>query len=87
MKTKIYITGGSGLVGRNIIENLNPDKYDILTIDISELNLLNYLDVVRFLEQNKPDVVLHCAGKVGGIQSNILDPYGYYTENILMGVH
>ena len=35
---KILITGGSGMVGRNLIENL-PEKYEIL-VHKQQLNLL-----------------------------------------------
>ncbi len=87
MKTKIYISGGSGLVGKNIIENLDNSKYEILHPSSSELNLLNTDAVKKFLNHNKPDIVIHCAGKVGGIQANMINQFDYFTENILMGLN
>lgn len=87
MKQKIYIPGAHGMVGRNIIENLDFGKYDILTPASAELNLLDYVAVKDFLTKNKPDMIIHCAGKVGGIQANIKDSYGFFIENMLMGIH
>lgn len=87
MKKKIYITGSTGMVGRNIIENLNKNKFEILTTKSSEVNLLFFDQVKNFLNQTKPDIIIHCAGKVGGIQANIKDSYGFFTDNILMGIN
>ena len=83
---KIYISGSSGMVGRNIIENLN-EKFEIVTSSSKEVNLLDYHQIKNFLEIQKPDFIIHCAGKVGGIQANIKDSYGFFTENMLMGLN
>ena len=84
---KIYITGASGMVGRNLQENVDISKQELLTPSSVELNLLNYDAVYNFIKQNKPDLIIHTAGKVGGIQANICAPYDFYTENIIMGVN
>lgn len=86
-KTKIYISGSNGMVGRNISNNLIEDGFEVLKTSSSKVNLLNYSEIKDYLNENKPDFVIHCAGKVGGIQANIKDPYGFFTENILMGVN
>ena len=84
---KIYITGASGMVGRNLQENVYISKQELLTPSSVELNLLNYDAVYNFIKQNKPDLIIHTAGKVGGIQANICAPYDFFTENIIMGVN
>ena len=63
------------------------EKYEILKPSSRELNLLNFDAIKNFLEKEKPDIIIHCAGKVGGIQANIKDSYGFFVENILMGIH
>jgi len=85
---KLCVTGGSGMVGRNLLEN-NPDplQYDIQTKPSSELNLLDYAAVRQYLEEVSPDLIIHCAGKVGGIQANIKSPYDFCFENLQMGVN
>ncbi len=75
------------MVGRNILQNLEEDGFEILKTRSSELNLLHYDEIKNYLNENKPDFVIHCAGKVGGIQANIKDSYGFFTENMLMGIN
>lgn len=84
---KIYISGAYGMVGRNISQNLEENGFKILKTRSSELNLLHYDEIKNYLNENKPDFVIHCAGKVGGIQANIKDSYGFFTENMLMGIN
>ena len=73
------------MVGRNILENKDISKFDILSPDSKELNLLNYLDVDKYIKINKPDFVIHAAGKVGGIQANMSQPVSFLIENMDMG--
>ncbi|MCQ2966108.1 MAG: GDP-L-fucose synthase [Alphaproteobacteria bacterium] len=84
---KIYISGSTGMVGRNIIENIDQSKYEIITSQSKDVDLTDFYQVKCFLEKTKPDMILHTAGKVGGIQANIKDSFGFYVENILMGVN
>ena len=84
---KIYITAANGMVGKNLIENDEIVKNEIMVTNRSQLNLLNYEDVKNYLSENKPEMVIHCAGKVGGIQANIKDSYGFFTENAIMGIN
>jgi len=87
MKKVIYLSGGSGMVGRNIIDHIQSQDYKILTPKRSELNLLKYEDVKNFLNQNKPDLVLHAAGVVGGIEANIDNPVKFLVENTQIGIN
>jgi GDP-L-fucose synthase len=84
---KIFITGSNGMVGRNLLENDEIAKHDILKPASSELNLLNFNDVRIFLKKTRPDMIIHCAGKVGGIQANMKDMYNFFTDNALMGIN
>jgi GDP-L-fucose synthase len=84
---KMLITGSNGMVGHNLLENENITKNDTFKPSSSELNLLNYNDVYNFLKDTKPDIIIHCAGKVGGIQANMNDLYGFFTDNAVMGIN
>ncbi len=84
MIKKVYITGSEGMVGSNIID-MATDNYELITPKLEYLNLLNYNDVDKFIAKEKPDLIIHCAGIVGGIQSNIANPVKYLVENTELG--
>lgn len=80
---KVLLTGGSGMVGRNISE-IKPSDVHLLTPGSTELNLLHYEAVHDFIKKAKPDIIIHAAGIVGGIQANINNPVRFLRENTLM---
>ena len=81
-KIKVFLTGGSGMVGKNILENKNSKKYEIISPNRNELDLLNYSKVSKFLKITKPDIIVHAAGHVGGIQANMKNPYEFLSKNL-----
>jgi GDP-L-fucose synthase len=85
MKTRILLTGGSGMVGMNFIERAKTEKFDILSPTSQELNLLNYEATKKYLTQHNPDIIIHAAGRVGGIQANIREPVRFLLDNLDMG--
>lgn len=82
---KILLTGGSGMVGMNILEYSKKHEYTFLSPSSKELNLLNYTSVDNFIKKNNPDFIIHAAGKVGGIQANIAEPVNFLVDNMDMG--
>ena len=84
---KILVTGSGGLVGHNVISNESICKNTLLTPRSKELNLLDSTAVRNYVSKNKPDMIIHCAGKVGGIQANMNDLYGFFTDNAIMGIN
>ncbi|WP_230625429.1 GDP-L-fucose synthase family protein [Photobacterium leiognathi] len=84
---KIFLTGGTGMVGRNIIALATEQGHEVYAPSRSELNLASIADIKAYLEEITPDVVIHCAGLVGGIQANIAAPYDFCFENLQMGTN
>jgi len=82
---RILITGGNGMVGKNILEHPKASKYEILAPSSSELNLRDFDSVTNYIQQNKPDIVIHAAGLVGGIQANMARPVDFLVYNLDMG--
>ena len=82
---KILITGGSGMVGRNFIEHPDIENYIILNPTRNEMNLMNFQQIKQYLNKNKPDLIIHAAGKVGGILANLNAPIDFLIQNSEMG--
>ncbi len=85
IKTKILLTGGGGMVGRNILEHPAIDEFDVLAPSSRELNLCDFNSVQDYLRKYQPDIVIHAAGKVGGIQANMREPVSFLLDNLDMG--
>lgn len=82
---RILITGGNGMVGKNILEHQKAANYDILAPSSSELNLRDFASVDNYIKQHKPDIIIHAAGLVGGIQANMARPVDFLVYNLDMG--
>ena len=82
-KTKIYIAGHRGMVGSAVWRALNQKGYtNLLGKKSSELDLRNQQAVNDFYNQEKPEVVIDAAAKVGGILANNDYPYQFLMENM-----
>ena len=80
---KIYIAGHRGLVGSAIMRLLRARDFDrVITRLRSELDLRDPSAVRSFLEQEKPDVAVLAAARVGGIKANSDAPVEFLIENI-----
>lgn len=84
-KTRILLTGGSGMVGRNLLEHPGIDRFEVVAPSSSELDLRDFNAVQAYLHDCQPDMVIHAAGKVGGIQANLREPVGFLLDNLDMG--
>jgi GDP-L-fucose synthase len=84
-KLLIMVTGGSGMVGRNLLEHTSIDEFDVLAPSRADLDLFDFAALQAYLQANKPDIVVHAAGKVGGIQANIREPVDFLLANLDLG--
>jgi GDP-L-fucose synthase len=85
IKTKILLTGSGGMVGCNVLEHPSISEFEVLTPRSSELDLRDFNAVKTYLQKYQPHMVIHTAGKVGGIQANMHEPVGFLLENLDMG--
>ncbi len=82
---RILLTGGTGMVGRNIKEHKLAQGYKLLTPSRQELDLTNKREIYRYLNDNNPELIIHAAGLVGGIHANIANPSRFLLENLEIG--
>ena len=85
MKKKILLTGGSGFVGKNILESSLAEKYEIIAPPRIELNLFDENSVDEFFLDKKFDIIIHAACKPG--HRNAKDLSRLYCSNIKMFFH
>ncbi len=80
---KIYVAGHRGLVGSAIVRSLKRSGYDnIIGRTHAELDLTNQAAVQAFFEEERPDVVVLAAAKVGGIGANSSEPAEFAYQNM-----
>jgi GDP-L-fucose synthase len=79
---KIWVAGHKGLVGSALCRRLEKENCSILVTGRERLDLLRQADVENYLEENKPDIVIITAARVGGIQANSLYPANFIYENL-----
>lgn len=84
-KKRILLTGGGGMVGRNLLEHPAISDFEVLAPRSAELDLCDFVAVKAYLHKHQPDMVIHAAGKVGGIQANMREPVSFLVENLEMG--
>lgn len=73
------------MVGRNILEHPAAKDWEIAAPGRDELDLADFSAVSSFIADFKPDVVVHAAGRVGGIQANIASPVDFLVTNLDIG--
>ena len=80
---RIYVAGHRGMVGSALVRRLTDAGYtNIITRTKTQLDLTDQVGVNLFFEEQKIDVVLLAAAKVGGILANSTLPASFIYENL-----
>jgi GDP-L-fucose synthase len=82
---RIVVTGGAGFLGRFVVDKLKARALDVFVPRSQEYNLIEKNDIVRLLEDTRPDLIIHLAAVVGGIGHNQKNPGEFFYENLMMG--
>ena len=81
--SKIFIAGHNGLVGNAVFRLLKSKNYKrLIFADKSKLNLLDLKKVDNFFKRLKPDFLIICAARVGGILENKNYQLDFLLDNI-----
>ena len=82
-ESKIYIAGHRGMVGSAIHRRMKKAGYSNFVLRTSsELDLTRQQETEKFFSEERPDVVVLAAAKVGGIMANIESPAVFLYDNL-----
>ncbi len=84
LKKKIWVAGHNGMVGSAIVRKLDKEGCNILKATRKELNLMNQSSTEKWIEKNKPEIIILAAAKVGGIKFNMLNKAAFLYENLMI---
>ena len=86
---KFFIAGIQGMVGSSIKRALTHRGYGKKSLGgelfgpvRKEIDLTNYQKVEEWFKQNRPNIVIIAAAKVGGIYANSNKPYDFILNNL-----
>lgn len=84
---RILVTGGMGLIGRNLCEDLRSRGYDVSAVDRKEGDLIELAAARALFARQRPQVLVHLAALVGGIHANSTRKAEFYEVNALINTH
>jgi GDP-L-fucose synthase len=85
---RILVTGGSGFLGRQVIDQLciaGADREKITIVRSRDCDLRVWENSQRAVDQQ--DIIIHLAAHVGGIGLNREKPAELFYDNLIMGTH
>jgi GDP-L-fucose synthase len=85
---RVYVAGHRGMVGSALVRRLADEPIgELITATSDEVDLRRQEPTERFLRDAHPDVVLHAAAKVGGIEANRTRQAEFLYENLMIGAN
>lgn len=84
---RVVVTGGAGFLGSHVCERLQQQGALVFVPRKNECNLVRFDDALCYLQQARPQVVIHGAANYGGIGYNQLCPGTIFYENLVMGAN
>ena len=81
--SKIFVAGHNGLVGDSVKRLLIKLKYkNVITINRNKLDLTNSKKIDIFFKKKRPEFLIMCAARVGGILENKSYPLEFLMDNL-----
>ena len=82
---KVWVAGHTGLVGSAVVRRLAALGHGrVVVATRAELDLRDRVAVRAFVRAERPEVVVMCAGTVGGIVANSTYPADFIHDNLAM---
>lgn len=86
---KVLILGSSGLVGSSLkkILDKNENIKHVICSTREDTDLFDFEETKRLIENNKPDILINAAAKVGGIYANNSKRTEFILENLKINLN
>jgi GDP-L-fucose synthase len=87
---RILVTGGAGFLGRRVCHFLREHGVPTDQIVVPrqrDYNLTERANVERLFDDTRPTLIIHLAGRVGGIGANRAHPGRFFYDSMSMGLH
>jgi GDP-L-fucose synthase len=84
---RIWVAGHRGMVGAAVVRRLQTEPCQLILAGREEVDLTRQADVERWIERHRPDAVILCAARVGGIHANATLPADFLFENLMIGAN
>jgi GDP-L-fucose synthase len=81
---RIFVAGHRGMVGSALVRRLSTVSCTLLTVERSDLDLLDQSGVRAWMLANQPDAVILAAARVGGIHANDSFPATFIHDNLVI---
>lgn len=80
--SRVLVTGANGMLGKSVVNALISSNQQVIALTRKDVDLTNPAATYSFIEKSVPDVIIHCAALVGGIQANISGGGKFLLQNI-----
>lgn len=84
---RVCVTGGAGFLGKVVVRKLQErGAASIFVPRVEDYDLTKLADIQNMLANAKPNLIIHLAAQVGGIEANRQFPAEFFYNNLMMGV-
>jgi GDP-L-fucose synthase len=84
---RVFVAGHRGMVGSALVRRLAGESVELLTVDRRQLDLTRQADTENWLRDQRPDVVIVAAARVGGIAYNNAYPVDFLADNLAIEIN